>query len=99
MNFFKKINHNKIKKLPSILLSVFVLIIVVVSLIISANKMMQYLAIRQENDLLKSIYDNKAVEIDELKYYIETEIDDAYKERMARLIGYCYPDEIIFYIE
>ena len=99
MNFFEKINHNKIKKLPSILLSVFVLIIVVVSLIISANKMMQYLAIRQENDLLKSIYDNKAVEIDELKYYIETEIDDAYKERMARLIGYCYPDEIIFYIE
>ena len=56
MNFFKKINHNKIKKLPSLLLAIFVLIIVVVSLIISANKMMQYLAIRQENDLLQCTF-------------------------------------------
>jgi hypothetical protein len=94
-----KLNSKKIKKLPSILLGVFVLLIVIVSLIISANKMMEYIAIKQQTEVLEDIYVNKLIEIDELKYYINTEIDDAYKERMARLMGYCFPDETIFYVE
>ena len=73
--------------------------IMIIALIISANKLLEYLALRQENELLESIRVNKNIEIDELKYYINTEIDDEYKERMARLIGYCYPDETIYYIE
>lgn len=99
MNIFTKISLKKIKKLPSVLLGVFICIIVIVAIIISANKLMDYISIKQENELLKSIYDNKIREIDELKYYINTEVDDAYKERMARLFGYCYPDEIIYYVE
>lgn len=99
MKVNNKLNSKKIKKLPSILLGFFVLLIVIVSLIISANKMMEYIAIKQQTEVLEDIYFNKLIEIDELKYYINTEIDDAYKERMARLMGYCFPDETIFYVE
>lgn len=95
----KLINKKKIKKLPSILLGVFVLIIVIIALIISANNMMEYIAIKQQNEVLEDIYVNKNLEIDELKYYINTEIDDEYRERMARLMGYCFPDETIYYGE
>lgn len=95
----KKSSGKRIKKLPSILLGIFVLLIVVISLIISANKMMEYIAIKQQTEVLEDIYVNKLIEIDELKYYINTEVDDAYKERMARLMGYCFPDETIFYVE
>ncbi len=99
MNIFKKLNHKKIKKLPSLLLGIFIVMIVAVALIISANKLMEYIAIKQETESLKSIYENKIREIDELKYYINTELDDEYKERMARLLGYCFPDETIYYVE
>ena len=61
--------------------------------------MMEYIYIKQENALLQKKYDNKLREIDELQYYLDSEVNDAYKERMARLLGYCYPDEIIYYIE
>ena len=61
--------------------------------------MMEYVAIKQENQVLEKIYKNKLVEIDELKYYINTEVDDEYKERMARIMGYCFPDETIYYVE
>ena len=60
---------------------------------------MEYVAIKQENQVLEKIYKNKLVEIDELKYYINTEVDDEYKERMARIMGYCFPDETIYYVE
>lgn len=95
----KNFSQVKIKKLPYILLSVFALIIVCVSSVIFANKMMEYVAIKQENEVLENTYKNKLIEIDELKYYLNTEVDDEYKERMARLMGYCFPDETIYYIE
>lgn len=89
----------RIKKLPSVLLGVFSVIIIIISVIISANKIMEYIAIKQKNEVLEDIYTNKMIEIDELKYYINTEVDDEYKERMARLMGYCFPDETIYYVE
>ena len=95
----KKSSQKKIKKLPLILLGIFTLIIVVLSVIISANKLMQYIAIKQRNQVLEDIYVNKLIEIDELKYYINTEVDDEYKEKMARLLGYYFPDETIYYVE
>lgn len=99
MDISSKINAKKIKRLPSYLLFAFVAILVAVSLIIAANNLMEYIAIKQENQKLQIERDNKILEIDELKYYINTEIDDEYKERMARLLGYCFPDEIIYYVE
>ena len=95
----QKSSRKKIKKLPIILLAIFTLIIVILSIIISANKLMEYIAIKQRNEILEGIYVNKLIEIDELKYYINTEIDDEYKEKMARLLGYYFPDETIYYIE
>ena len=99
LNLFKKISDKKIKKLPSLLLGIFALIIIAVSVIISANKLMEYIAIKKQTEVLQDIYINKQVEIDELKYYINTEVDDEYKERMARIMGYCFPDETIYYVE
>ena len=95
----KKSSKKTIKNLPLILLFVFVLLIVIISLIIAANKLMEYIAVKQENEILEESYNNKLIEVDELKYYLNTEVDDQYKERMARLIGYCFPDEIIYYVE
>ena len=92
-------NPKKVKKMPSYLLGAFVLILVIVALIAAANNIMEYISIKEENEKLIVIRENKLLEIDELKYYVNTEIDDEYKERMARLLGYCYPDEIIYYIE
>ena len=96
---FKKLNSKQIKKLPSVLLSVLICLIAVISLVIMGNKLMEYVSIKKESDVLKSVRENKLREIDELKYYINSEIDDEYKERMARLLGYCYPDESIYYVE
>lgn len=96
MGILKRIN---IKKLPTVLLVCFIVIIFALSLIIVANKMIEFVAIQEETEALQAVYDNKLREIDELKYYIDADIDNEYKERMARLLGYCYPDEIIYYIE
>ncbi len=95
----QKSSRKKMKKLPIILLAIFTLIIVILSIIISANKLMEYIAIKQRNEILEDIYVNKLIEIDELKYYINTEIDDEYREKMARLLGYYFPDETIYYVE
>ena len=99
MKLFSQTGSNKIKRLPSYLLYVFIAILVVLALIVLANNLMQYIAVKQENEKLEQIRDNKLLELDELKYYVNTEIDDEYRERMARLLGYCYPDEIIYYVE
>lgn len=99
MYLFKRIDTKKIKRLPSYLLGIFVVLIFVVALIISANNLMEYIAIKEQNDYLRSIVENKKVQVDELEYYINAEIDDEYRERMARLLGYCYPDEVIYYID
>lgn len=96
---FEKLFHLKIKKLPLILLGIFTLIMVLLSVIISANKLMEYITIKQKNEVLEDIYNNRLIEIDELKYYINTEVDDEYKEKMARLLGYYFPDETIYYVE
>ena len=53
MKNVKKLSKKSINKLPSILLCVFSVIIVCVSAIISANKMMEYVAIKQENEVLE----------------------------------------------
>lgn len=92
-------NTKKLNKLPSILATVFVLLILMVSLVISANRLIEYVSIKLENDSLLNIQENLTRQIDEIKYYLEAEVDAEYKERMARLLGYCFPDETIFYIE
>ena len=76
MNILSKINPKIINRLPVILLTIFIVIIVIVALIITANNLMEYIVVMQEVEKLEEIRDNKLLEIDELKYYINTEIDD-----------------------
>ena len=92
-------NKVKLNKLPSILTVIFVLLVVIISVIISANRLIEYVAIKNENEVLTNTQENLLRQIDELKYYLDAEVNAEYKERMARLLGYCYPDETIFYIE
>ena len=92
-------NKVKLNKLPSILTVIFVLLVVIISVIISANRLIEYVAIKNENVVLINTQENLLRQIDELKYYLDAEVNAEYKERMARLLGYCYPDETIFYIE
>ena len=99
MRIFSKIKSKNVKRMPTYLLVVFVAILLVVALITAANNFMEYISIKEENEKLIEVRNNKLLEIDELKYYVQTQIDDEYKERMARLLVYCYPDEIIYYIE
>ena len=91
--------NRKLNRLPSILAVIFVLLVVIISLIISANRLIEYVAIKSENETFIHTQENLMRQIDELKYYLDAKVDDEYKERMARLLGYCFPDESIFYIE
>ena len=92
-------NKVKLNKLPSILTVIFVLLVVIISVIISANRLIEYVAIKNENEVLINTQENLLRQIDALKYYLDAEVNAEYKERMARFLGYCYPDETIFYIE
>jgi hypothetical protein len=60
---------------------------------------MEYQDITLENERLKEIHNNKTLEIDELEYLLNSEINREYKERMARFMGFCYPDETVYYFE
>lgn len=99
MNRFIKLNTLKTPKLANVLLKIFVALLVSISIIVSGNILMEYLSIQVNNQMLAKSIDNKTLLIDELKFYLNTTADDQYKERIARLLGYYYPDETIYYIE
>ena len=95
----KKINLGKLKRLPSLLIKIFIVLMIVVSFIISANKLMEYNKTKEQTALLLDKRDSLSQSIDELQYYLDAEVDDEYKESMARKQGYYYPDEIIYFVE
>lgn len=88
-----------IKILPSMLVKAFVVLMLIVSFIIAANKVVEYNKIKAETKLLSEQRNALAAEIEELNYYLDAEVDDKYKEAMAREMGYYYPDEIIYIVE
>ena len=99
MEISKKIDAEKLKKLPSYLIKIFIVLIVLVALIITANKVMEYNKIKEESATLEQQRNALAKDVEALQHYIDSEVDDEYKERMARKMGYCYPDEIIYFVE
>lgn len=99
MNISKKIDVEKLNKLPSYLIKIFISLIVLVALIITANKVMEYNKIKEDILSLEKQRNALIQSVEELQYYIDSEVDDEYKERMARKMGYCYPDEIIYFVE
>ena len=86
-----------VKKLPSYLLHIFTMLLIVISFIIVGNNLVEYKSINQKEKSLQNIYFNKQNQIDKMNIYLESEVDKEYKEEMARLLGYCYPEEIIYY--
>lgn len=99
MDISKKIDAEKLKKLPTHLIKIFIALIVLVALIITANKVMEYNKIKEESAALERQRNALLQSVDEIQHYIDSEVDDEYKERMARKKGYCYPDEIIYFVE
>ena len=99
MTLFKKIDPQKLNRLPTLLVKIFIALIVVVALIISANKLMEFKKIKDETREIEKTRNELLQTVGGLRYYLDFEINDAYKEKMAREMGYCYPDEIIYYVE
>lgn len=88
-----------IKILPSMLIRAFVVLMLIVSFIIAANKVIEYNKIKAETELLAAQRNALAAEVEEINYYLNAEVDDKYKEAMAREMGFYYPDEIIYIVE
>ena len=99
MTVSKKINAEKLKNLPTLLIKIFIALIVVVALIISANKLMEYNKIKEQTASLEKQRNELSQSVEELQYYIDSEVNEEYKEKMARKMGYFYPDEIIYFVE
>lgn len=72
--------------------------LLLLSLIVSAINIMQYNQKKQEAEKLaaeKAILEEK---IGEMRYRLDSPLDDDYIARVAReKLGLCYPDEIIYY--
>lgn len=88
-----------IKILPSMLIRAFVVLMLIVSFIIAANKVIEYNKIKAETELLAAQRNALAAEVEEINYYLNAEVDDKYKEAMAREMDFYYPDEIIYIVE
>ena len=93
------INASFIRKLPSILSRILIIIIMLVSIIVVSNNILEYRAVTNNVNNLKNDYQNKVNQVDEIEHYLKSDVDSEYKELMARLLGYCYPDEIVYYID
>lgn len=90
-------NKAIIKKLPSYLLHIFTILLILISFIIVSNKLIEYKALIQKEQSLQAEYNTKQNNIKQLNDYLNSTVDKEYKEKMARLLGFCYPDEIIYY--
>ena len=88
-----------VDKLPFYLLHIFTILLIICSLIILGNKYIEYKSVIQKEQYLLNNYANKENQIEELNYFLEAEIDNEYKEKMAKIKGYCYPDETIQYVK
>ena len=73
-------------------------VMLLLSAIVSAINLMQYNQKMSEAEKLeaeKAILEEK---IEEMRYRLDSPLDDDYIARIAReKLGLCYPDEIIFY--
>ena len=95
----KKLQLGKLKRLPSLLIKIFIVLMLVLSFVICANKIMEFGKIKEQNALLAAERDALLDERDNLQYYLGAELNDQYREAMARKEGYYYPDEIIYFVE
>lgn len=72
--------------------------ILLLSAIVSAINIMQYNQKMNEAKKLEAEKEILEEKIEEMRYRLDSPLDDDYIARIAReKLGLCYPDEIIFY--
>lgn len=71
--------------------------IIIFLLVISVNKLMKYSALLERKEEIQKKIDALNEEIDELKYYISSPMDEQYVKKFAKeLLGLVPSDEIIY---
>ncbi len=95
----ERLKKIKLNRLPVLLIKIFIVIIVITALLFSVSKMMEYSKTKGESEKLMNEITGVNESIEELRYYINAEPNEKYKEKMAKLIGYSYPEDVIYYIE
>lgn len=74
------------------------LVLLMFSLVFFATRVVEYNRLRQETDKLSEEIEEHENNASELRYLIESPMDDAYIARIAReRLGLVFPDEEIFY--
>ena len=72
--------------------------LLVLSAIVTAVNIMQYNQKLAEAEKLEGERDRLEAQVEEMRYRLDSPLDDDYVARIAReKLGLCYPDEIIFY--
>ena len=85
----KKINRLVLISIAALLL---------LSAIVTAVNIMQYNQKLAEAEKLEGERDRLEAQVEEMRYRLDSPLDDDYVARIAReKLGLCYPDEIIFY--
>ena len=73
---------------------------IVLSLTFFLTYLMRTNQLLQEANRLNEEIEKKEEEVEELRYLIDSPVDDAYIIRVAReKLGMCFPDEIIYHTE
>lgn len=88
---------NAVVRMP-LLFRCLLLVILVLSLLFFASKVMESNRLKQETDRINEEISKKEDTVEELKYLIDSPVDDSYIIRVAReKLGLVFPDEEIFY--
>ena len=66
------------RKLPLILSRVLIVIILLATLILVSNNILEYRAIKNQISELENNYQNKLNRVEEIEFYLETDIDRNY---------------------
>ena len=86
------------KRKTNTIIRLVIALMLLLSMIVSAINLMQYNQKMSEAEKLKAEKEILEEKIEEMRYRLDSPLDDDYIARIAReKLGLCYPDEIIFY--
>ena len=93
----KPVEKRDAPRMPLLFKCVFI-IMLTLSLVFFATKLVEYNRLRQETEKLNEEIKDHEENAAELRYLVDSPVDDAYIIRMAReKLGLVFPDEEIFY--
>ena len=90
----------KEKNAVSVVIKIFLALLLIFAVIFFLWSIMKYNEIMDTKDDKEAYIGELNEDIDELEYFIDAPVDDAYKIRIAReRLGMCFPDEIIYHTD